>query len=121
MIRCFIVALMTNDFFGSCSIQTARRNLSIPPHSTPSSPREDLLWRHVIQEFSGRGLKRKQSSRRKSSGVARPHGSEDEDEEEEEVLSSSKKRNTRSKRPRTSTSFKKPLSRMTKAEVCRAE
>jgi hypothetical protein len=108
--------LMMNNFLGPCSIQTARRNLSIPPHSTPSSPREDLLWRHIIQEFSGRGVKRKQSSRRKSSGVAHPQESEDEDDE---VLSSPKRRNARSKRPRTSTSFKKPLSRMTKAEVCR--
>jgi hypothetical protein len=83
--------------------------------TSPSPAGEDPLWKHVTQQFTGRGLKRKQATRGRSSGVGTIH--DDDDEEEEEVLSTLKKYNTRNKRPRLSGATKKPLSKMTKAEA----
>ena len=107
--------LFTIQHAVNSSIQAARRNLAIPTYASPSSAQEDIIWKQVSHQFAGRGLKRKQAGRQQVSDDEDNDG--EASDEEEEVLSTLRKPNTRSKRARTSTSNKKHISTMTKAEV----
>ncbi|KII84255.1 hypothetical protein PLICRDRAFT_57656 [Plicaturopsis crispa FD-325 SS-3] len=101
------VALTPN---GKKAIATARRDLAIAAHASPTATQEDMIWKHVAHQLASRGTKRRQSAIRQ--------GDED---EEEEVSSTLQPGTPRSKKARRSSAvLQTPLSRMTKAQLLAA-